>query len=176
VSPLKPAHRLRVLLDIDPSERRQWPRKTVLLSAVIADLNGENACNCMIRDMSAGGAQISLSRSLQKGEQIYLVDASNRAAHLAKVAWTDSDRAGLSFVRSYAINLGLPSRLKFFWRLLLEAKLKEVDRIVAAGVSMGLAFRSVGLANEHLHQMARHASGDEKFERLLFQAKRLMKM
>lgn len=172
----KPAHSLRVLLDVDPSERRQWPRKTVLMSAIVADLNGENASDCIIRDVSAGGAQISLSRKLQTGEQIYLVDASNRAAHLAKVAWTNSDRAGLSFARSYVINLGLPSRLKFFWRLLLEAKLKEVDRIVAAGVSTGLAFKSVGLANEHLHQMARHASGDEKFERLLFQAKHLMKM
>jgi len=148
----------------------------VLIRAIVADLNGENVSDCTIRDVSMGGAQISVSRNLQKGEQTYLVDAGNRAAHLAKVMWTSADRAGLSFSRSHAIGLGLSPQLKFLWRLLLEAKLSDVDRIVAAGISIGLAFKSVGLTNELLHQMARHAGGDDKFAQLLFHSRRLLKM
>jgi len=176
MNPLRSAQKVGLQHNADPSERRRWPRKTVLINAIIADPDGENVSECTIRDVSAGGAQISLSSNLQKGQQIYLVDAGNRVAHLAKVMWTSADRAGLSFVRSYAINLGLPPHLKFLWRLLLEAKLRELDRIVASGVSIGLASRSVGLANEHLHQMARHASGDDKFSQLLFRAKRLLQV
>jgi hypothetical protein len=62
--------------------------------------------------------------------------------------------------------------LKFLWRLLLEAKLREVDRIVAKGIPVGLAFQTVGLAEAHLDQMALHAGTDKKFERSLLLARR----
>jgi PilZ domain-containing protein len=157
------------------TERRRLPRKTVLMHAVVADINGENACDCMIRDINAGGAQIGFAKTLSVGEEIYLVDAGNRAAHLARVAWSNSDRSGLAFVKSYAIGLGLPPPLKFLWRILLEAKLMEIGRVIRMGIPVGLAFSAAGLTEEHLHQMVLNAAGDEKFEHLLLLAKRLLK-
>jgi len=143
------------------------------MRAVVASVNGDNVFDCMIRDMNTGGAQIDYSKTLSVGEEVYLLDIGNRGAHLAKVVWTNSDRAGLSFLKSYAVGLGLPLPLKFLWRLLLEAKLKEIDRAIRQGIPVGLAFSTVGLAEEDLHRLTPYAAGDEKFELLLLLAKRL---
>jgi hypothetical protein len=158
----------------DPSERRRWPRKPALISAVVADLNGENACDCSIRDISAGGAQITLSRKLPTGAKICLLDPSGRLAHVATVAWSNSNRAGLMFHQSHVLGAGLPPGLKFIWRLALEAKLKEIEGVIEMGVPAEQACSSVGFAEDDLHQMARQADGDEKFELVLHHAKRLL--
>ena len=123
----------RVPLAPDSSGRRKLPRKGVLLPGVVANVTGEIAFDCIIRDINAHGAQIGFSNKLPMDAPIYLLDICNGAAHLASVVRNNSHRAGLSFVRSYAIGLALPPRLKFLWRLLLEAKLREADRAVAKG-------------------------------------------
>ena len=158
-----------------PSERRTLPRKETLLNAVVADVNGETATDCIIRNFNARSAQISISKTLPIGAQIYLLDANNKAAHLARVVWGRSGRAGLVFIESHTIGLGLPHKLKFLWRLFLEAKLKEVYRLVATGIPLELALSTVGLAEEHLHQIARYASVEKRTESLLRLARREMK-
>jgi hypothetical protein len=110
------------------AEKRRAPRKIVLSGAVVADSNGQNPCACTIRDISKFGAQISLPKQLPVGGEIYLVDASNRVAHSAKVAWSDSDRTGLAFVRTYALDQALPPQLRFVKKLLADAKLRKVER------------------------------------------------
>ena len=95
-------------------------------------------------------------------------------AHLATVAWSNSNRAGLMFHQSHVMGIGLPPGLKFIWRLALEAKLKEVEGVIAMGVPTEQACGSVGFTEDNLHQMARQIGGDEKFERVLQHAKRLL--
>lgn len=166
---------VKVALNAAPSERRRLPRKEALLGAVVADVDGETASDCVIRDINARSAQISFSRTLPIGSQIYLLDANNKAAYLARVVWGRSGRTGLLFIESHAIGLGLPPKLKFLWRLFLEAKLREVYRLVATGIPLELALSTAGLAEEHLHQMARYASVEKRTEILLRLAKRVMK-
>jgi len=161
-------------LAIDGSERRRLPRKATLMAGVIADSNGEDATDCTILDMNGRGAQISVPKTLHTGGQIYLLDTCNRAAYLAAVVWTKDDRAGLAFLRGCTVKRGMPPGLRFLSRLLLEAKLREIDRLIANGLSVGLAFNSVGLAEEHLHQIAPDATGDEKFEQAVIYARRLL--
>ena len=161
-------------VDPDSSERRRLPRKDVLLNGVVAGLDGEIVFDCTIRDMNAGSAQIGFTNEFLLPAQIYLLDTSSRTAHLANVSWSKSDSAGLAFVKSYAIGIALQPQFKFLWRLLLGAKLREVYRVVAGGVPVGLAFNTVGLSESQLEQMARHAGGDEKFERLLQLANELL--
>jgi hypothetical protein len=161
-------------LDPDSSERRRLPRKDVLLNAVVAGLDGEIVFDCTIKDMNAGSAQIGFTNEFPLPAQIYLLDTSSRTAHLANVSWSNSESAGLAFVRSFAIGIGLQPQFKFLWRLLLGAKLREVYRVVASGVPVGLAFNTVGLSESQLEQMARYAGDDEKFARLLVLAKDLL--
>jgi len=150
-----------------PSDQRTLPRKKALLSAVVCDVNGENESDCVIRDINARSAQIVFSKPLPIGTHVYLLDINNKAAHLARVVWGRSGRAGLVFIESHVIGLKLPPRLKFLWRLFLEAKLREVYRLVSTGVSIDLALSTVGLTEEHLHQMSRYARVDKRTEILL---------
>jgi hypothetical protein len=166
-------HAAKGVLKGGPSERRSLPRKDGLLSAVIADLNGETTSDCVIRDINTRSAQISFARTLPIGVQIYLLDANNKAAHLARVVWARSARAGLFFIESHAIGSRLPPKLKFLWRLFLEVKSREVYRLVATGIPIELALYTAGLAGEDLHEVARYARVEKRTEILLRLARRV---
>ena len=157
-----------------PSEQRSLPRKSALLGGVIADLNTEQAWDCTIHDINAGGAAISAGGRLPVGVDLYLLDTGNREVHLARVMWSNYERSGLLIAQSYAMGLGLPPKMRFLWRLLLDAKLRQAERAVASGISSELALGSVGLTREHVHQMARFASADKRFRKLLARVEELL--
>jgi hypothetical protein len=156
------------------SEQRKLPRKAGLLGGVLVDVNGEDPADCTIRNMNARGVAVSHPKILPIGAQMYLLDTGNRVAHLTRVVWNGADHSGLSFVRSYTMGLGLPPKLKFLWRLLLEAKLRQAERAVVIGISPEIAFGSVGLTRELVHRMAPQARADIGFQRLLLRALRLL--
>ncbi len=157
-----------------PSEQRRLPRKNALLTGVIADLESEQSWDCTIHDINARGAAISVGGRMPVGAQLYLLDTESRAAHLAHVMWSNYERSGVLFDRSYTMGFGLPSKMRFLWRLLLEVKLRQADRAVAMGISAQLALGSVGLTREHVHQMARYAGADKRFQQLLQRAEHLL--
>jgi hypothetical protein len=140
---------------------------------VLCDAKGEAVWECTIRDMHAEGAAVSLGK-LTVGTRVFLLDVGNNAAHEARVAWSRDNRSGLAFTRSYRMGLGLPPPLKFLFRLQFEAKLAQVRRAVAGGAAIRLALGAAGLTREYVHQMARHAAGDERFLRLLLIAEQLL--
>ena len=156
-------------------EQRRLPRKSVVLSGVIADLDDEQSWDCMIHDINAGGAAIGGVGRLPVGAQLYLLDTQTRSAHLARVVWSNDTRSGLLLIQSYTMGLGLPPKMRFLWRLLLEEKLRQANRAVEMGVAPELALGSVGLTREHVHQMARYAGADKRFQSLLHRVERLLK-
>ena len=95
-----------------------------------------------MRDISVGGARISLSRK-PGWHKTYLLDTGNRVAYFAIVVSSKSNSAGLSFQKSHVIGIDLPPELKFIWRLVLETKLKEVEGVVAIGVPVDQAHSQV---------------------------------
>jgi hypothetical protein len=160
-------------LDSQAIERRGMERTRVLLNAVIADENGHNAIDSSILDISATGAKIQSDGTLQRDADIYLVDTANQMAHLATVVWTEGDKAGLSFVRSYSLELTLPPRLEFLRRVLVEAKLRQVQALIGRGVRLEEAARVVGLREDYFERVGMSGNFEEKVELLLHQAKRL---
>ncbi len=156
------------------AEQRQLPRKGVLLAGVIADPDGKNAIDCMIRDINVRGAQIQLPRDLQLGEELLLLNTRNEIAHLATVVWTDADRAGLSFVRSYALEGTLPSHLEFLWKLFLDAKFRQIGTLIECGIPVAAASSVVGLTEDYLERCVKRGAFDQKNEFLFHQAKRLL--
>jgi hypothetical protein len=158
----------------DSAEQRRLPRKTALLGGVIADLESEQSWDCSIYDINARGAAIGVGGRIPIGAQLYLLDTENRAAHHARVVWSNYQRSGLLFIRSHAMGFGLPPRMRFLWRLLLESKLRQADRAVAMGVAPELALGSVGLTREHVYQMSRYASADKLFQTLLRRVESLL--
>jgi hypothetical protein len=158
----------------NPSERRSPSRKDVFLNGILVDVDGKESSDCMIRDISDHGAAISLCRTLPIGAQTILLDTGNRVAHFARVVWSNAGSSGLLFVRSYPMSKGLPPRLAFLWKLLLEANLLQAQRAVATGVDADLALASVGLTNEQMHVVARHAHANRRVQQLLESARRLI--
>jgi hypothetical protein len=154
-------------------ERRGPARKDAFLSGILVDIGGKGSSDCVIRDITARGASISLCKTLPTGAQTILLDTGNRAAHFARVSWSNAGRCGLLFVRSYPMNRELPPRLAFLWRLLLEANLQQAQRAVATGIRADTALASVGLTREHAHQIARYARANRGVQQLLESAKRL---
>jgi hypothetical protein len=154
-------------------ERRKPPRKDAFLSGILVDIDGKGSSDCVIRDITARGASISLCKTLPTGAQTILLDINNRAAHFARVVWSSTGRSGLLFVRSYAMNRALPPRLTFLWRFLLEANLQQAQRAVATGIPADTALASIGLSREHVHQIARYAGANRGVRQLLESARRL---
>ena len=143
------------------------------MDGVLADADGAAASECIIQNIHILGASLSLERTLSISAQVVLLDTSNERAHIARVVWSGHGRTGLSFIRSYAMGPGLPHRMKFLWRLLFEAKLRQVERAVAAGIPRESAVGTIGLTKQYIRQMAPHAASDERFQRLL-SAERLL--
>jgi hypothetical protein len=166
--------RIRLVAD----ERRHLPRKRVLLSGVIADRSGMNAVDCLIRDINVRGAQVQSPMKVQLGEELFLLNTRNETAHLATVAWIKRDRAGLSFVRSYALEGTLPPRLEFLWKLFLDAKFRQISALIERGVPVAEASSVVGLTEHYLERCVKRGAFDEKVdekvELLLHQAKNLL--
>jgi hypothetical protein len=162
-----------VRLKLVALERRHPPRKRVLLSGVVANVNGENAIDCTIRDINVRGAQVQLPTTLQLGDEVYLLNTRNEIAHLAKVAWINGDLTGLSFIRSYSLEVTMPPQLAFLGRLLIEAKLRQVLALTKLGVPVEDATRVVGVTEDYLERSGMRGLFDEKVALLLHQAKRL---
>jgi hypothetical protein len=155
-------------------DRRKPPRKDSFLSGILVDIDGKGSpSDCVIRDISTRGASIVLCRTLPVGAQTILLDIGNRAAHFARVVWSNAGRCGLLFVRSYPMNGVLPPRLAFLWRILLEANLRQAQRAVGTGIRADIALAAVGLTREHAHQIARYARTNRGVQQLLEDASRL---
>jgi hypothetical protein len=160
-------------LESAPAERRRTRRKRVLLSGVVADANGKNAIDCIIRDLTARGAQVQLSVTLRKDNEVYLVDTRNEIAHLATVAWVKAGRAGLSFVRSYTLESALPPPLEFLGRLLIEAKVRQVHTLIKRGVPVEDATLAIGLSEDHIERFRVGGGVEAKADLLFHQVKQL---
>jgi hypothetical protein len=166
-----PKKAARAAVKTEGSERRSLPRKRALMDAVVVDLKGSNAVDCVIRDINARSAQITFSNDLPVGTQLYLLDTANKAAYQARVVWRRFDRAGLYFVQRHLLNWWLPARLKFLWRLFLEAKTREVYRLVTAGIPLELALSTAGMTRDQLNHMAQYGRSEKRFE-ILFRIAR----
>jgi hypothetical protein len=133
----------RAALQIKPLERRSLPRTSVLWSGIIAKTDGASSVDCLIRNISDGGAEISSKRQFVLGEQVYLLVPRIRIAYMASVAWLRSGRAGFSFDRSYELDFELPPEANFLKNLLVETKLRHALSLVQQGLSVQEAATTV---------------------------------
>ena len=159
------------LRHVSPVDQRQFPRKRVLFSGVITGPECETAIECIIRDISASGAQIQIKQAVTLQSPVYLIDTRNEAAHRATVAWAGDRRLGLSFAHSYLLDVGLANELQFLRTVLVEAKLAQVVRLMKCGLSVEKATSLVGVTEHYIDRFADLSQNDEKTALLLHQAR-----
>ncbi len=100
-------------------ERRRETRRRVLLQGKLVYPHNSFSADCMIRDLSQGGARIAVDNQLLTADP-FLIVVRDAAIHQSTIMWTDPRQAGLRFDDSHGLDGDVPLRLKAMKRLWLE--------------------------------------------------------
>ena len=80
-------------------ERRRSPRKNAVCTVWIADASGRQPQICLLRDLSEGGAKISLSDSMWVPEECTLLLSFNDTSGIrCRTVWSGNGEVGLEFL------------------------------------------------------------------------------
>ena len=72
--------------------------------------------DCMIRNLSDGGAQIRVAPEVAVPNQFHLIEIRSGTAYRAQVAWRAPASAGLKFIERHDLNgAGAPIGLRQLW-------------------------------------------------------------
>lgn len=91
-------------------DRRGSPRLSTNRSGKL--LCGTFAWDCLIRDMSDGGARVQMLSSASPPATAQLVDLVGGFAHDVRVAWRKDREIGLTFLRSHDLRGLAPAGLQ----------------------------------------------------------------
>ena len=103
-------------------ELRVHPREAVNRRAKVID--GPFAVDARIRNISAGGAMVSLSGRAASAAEVVLVDVETATAYACKVMWRKGADCGLRFLKSQDLR-GLVSGQFDMARRVYQAALRE---------------------------------------------------
>ena len=102
-----------------PDERRRLSRRRALLKGKIVYPRNTLSTDCTIKDISTGGARVSLGgETVSDGS--YLIVVRDGVAHEATAAWRSADQVGLKFERSFDLTAEAPLHLRDAQRIWLE--------------------------------------------------------
>jgi hypothetical protein len=95
-------------------------RRRTLLGGKLVYGDGAFTVDCTIRDVSEGGAKITLSRHQPLPSDLFLIIVKFGIAYQAKAMWVNFPARGLKFSKEYPLNMPLPVELKFLRPLWLS--------------------------------------------------------
>jgi hypothetical protein len=150
------------------AEGRKFERKRVPLSAKMTDITGKVVLDCTIRDLSPVGAQVSLPTVEPIPATVYLIEVTGRIAYKANVAWWRPQSVGLAFQETHELDQELPSRPEFLKRVWMEAKLEQVDALMANGRALSDAVQMVGLTGTDYARLNSERAHDDDLMRRLW--------
>lgn len=75
-------------------------RRKTLFTGIVTYGGGKYTTNCVVRQLTAEGARLSLPTALPLPPQIYLIVPRYAAAHKAKIVWYKGGQAGLSLLNA----------------------------------------------------------------------------
>ena len=93
------------------------PRTRTYMSGKLVYGGGAFSVDCAIRDISRGGAKITLPERQFLPFDLYLIVVKNCVAHQANIVWLNAPARGLRFTRTYSMSAALPEDLKFLRKL-----------------------------------------------------------
>ena len=86
----------------------------------MASNNGERVFDCTIRDLSEGGARITVPGQQPIAPHVFLINIRDRVVYEARVVWNRGGHAGLSFQRTIPLAELTDKHLEYLRRLWLE--------------------------------------------------------
>lgn len=100
--------------------RRSEHRRPVLLGGCVTFNDGANVFDCTIRDLSDGGARITVPGHQPIARQVFLINIRDRVVFEAQVMWNRGGQAGLSFQKKLPLMELTDKRLDYLKRLWLD--------------------------------------------------------
>jgi hypothetical protein len=107
------------------------PRKPTFLAGKLvygdglAAPDGAFTLDCAIRDISEGGAKISLSRQQSLPPELYLIVIKYGIGYRAQITWQKYPARGLKFLTPYYLSGALPAEVGFLRRLWIELAARD---------------------------------------------------
>jgi hypothetical protein len=102
-----------------PSERRKEARRRVFLKGKIVYPQNSLSADCAIRDISAGGARITVNPEAISADP-FLIVVRDAVVHQSATAWQARGQAGLQFRRSFELTGNAPLHLRQIQRIWIE--------------------------------------------------------
>jgi hypothetical protein len=87
-----------IRLHVDPSNRREQFRRTVLKGARIIFNDRQSALNCRVRDMTTGGARLDLSTQQLLPHEFDLQVSGSPALQRCGLRWAYGNFVGVRFL------------------------------------------------------------------------------
>lgn len=102
-------------------DRRTDPRERVIYGGVIAIDAKSSKVDCVVRNLSGGGANVEFPGSAKMPDQISIAIPKTGRSFMAKIVWWRANRAGLEFQTS-ASGKDVPHALDLEERLRISEK------------------------------------------------------
>jgi PilZ domain len=96
------------------------PRKRTCLSGKLVYSGGSYSLDCAVRDLSEGGAKITLEKRQALPLDLHLIVVKYCVAYQARVVWMNFPARGLQFSRTFRLSTTLPSELKHLQQLWVD--------------------------------------------------------
>jgi len=110
---------------LPPNERSpeladRAPRKKTYLFGLLVHGNGVFTIECIVRNISAGGAKVTLAQRQPLPGNLYLIVVKYGLACRAEIAWLSFPARGLKFADMHFVADSMPRELMFLRELWLE--------------------------------------------------------
>jgi hypothetical protein len=103
-----------------PADRRPGRRKRVLLGGRVAMHDGAQVFDCSIRNLSDGGARITVPNTQPLPSHVYLINLRDRLVYECVVVWKRGGEAGVSFLKTLPVGELGETNLAYLKRLWTE--------------------------------------------------------
>jgi hypothetical protein len=96
------------------------PRTRTCLNGKLVYGDGAFTLDCTVRDVSKGGAKITLTKRQPLPSHLYLIIIKYGIAHNSTVRWSSFPARGLYFWDTYSLSETLPAELRYLRQLWLN--------------------------------------------------------
>ena len=103
-----------------PADRRPGRRRRVLLGGRVTFHEGAQVFDCSIRDLTEGGARITVHANQIIPTHVYLINLRDRLVYECVVVWHKSGEAGVQFVKTLQVGDITNPSLTYLKRLWVE--------------------------------------------------------
>ena len=94
-------------------DARRHARKRAVIPGKLSFASGTQTVDCLIGDMSMGGARVRVKPGKQVPNELYLVHLNEWCAYEARVVWRRADgNMGLAFKRSFDLDGAIRPELR----------------------------------------------------------------